>query len=197
MLGSDPPKHLIPERFTHINQRNSGTGTLQQRMTTLIPEDVAPEPWVQCIKTIINDPCAAFSPNCSDIMDYLRNNHGLFCEFLYTMFDDPPFENFYRGIPCSALPMVDDLFVKDCHWCIAIPLMGSVKRMNISQMQLDSFHKWNIYFVLAQTACFHESNQLEYLDLSGTDGPFFHFLTATGLKHMKVFNLSRSLYHQI
>ena len=184
LLGSDQKRLLISERLTHLSQRSSGTGTL----TIFIPDDVAPEPWVQCVNAIANDPCEAFSPNCSDIMDYLRNNHGQFCEFLYTMFDDAS-ENFYRGIPCSALPTVDDLFMPHCGECIAIPLMGSVKRMNLSYMQLTSYDELNILFMFI--TCFHQSNQLEYLDLSYTDDPFA--LIATGLMHMQELNLSNSL----
>ena len=197
LLGSDKKRLLISERLTRLSQRSSGTGTLHQSISAFIPNDVAPEPWVQCIKAIINDTCAAFSPNCSDIMNYLRYNHGQFCEFLYRMFDDPPSENFYRGIPCSALPMVDDLFVRHCGKCITIPLIGSVKRMNLSQMQLTSDYEWKIWITIWKLTCFHKSNQLEYLDLSSTNGPFENFLYSNGLMHMKVFNLSNSLSHRL
>ena len=193
LLGSDQKRLHISERLTRLSQRSSGIGTLHQSISAFIPDDVAPEPWVQCIKAIINDTCAAFSPNCSDIMNYLRYNHGQFCEFLYRMFDDPPSENFYRGIPCSALPMVDDLFVRHCGKCITIPLVGSVKRMNLSQMQLTSDYEWKIWVMIWKLTCFHKSNQLEYLDLSSTNGPFENFLYANGLMHLKVFNLSNSL----
>ena len=109
LLNSNP---TFPELEKYTNRRrNLSTGTFQQRVESFIPYDVAPEHWPQCIDALRNDPCEIFIPNCSDTLDYLRHNHGQFCELLYVLFY-PAYEEYYRGIPCSALPAVDDLFQK-------------------------------------------------------------------------------------
>ena len=167
-------------------QRIFGTGTC---FAPIIPDDVAPKHWLPCIYAAIDNPCKVFSPTCSDIMAYLRNNHGQFCELLYAVLDDVSTKNFYRGIQCSSLPTVDDLFDIDCAYCIAIPLMGSIKRMNLSNLQLDTYDSDVVEYALDTSMCFHHANQLEYADLSDN---YREFSALTGLIQMKVLNLSHS-----
>ena len=195
-LPSSEPEEFSDERRATGNiQRNLDTGTFQQRISAIIiPDAISSQPWLQCINATNNDPCEAFSPNCSKILDYLRQNHGLFCELLYTVFDDPLFENFYRGIMCSALPRVDDIFQKSCGGCIVIPTMGSTTRLHLNNL--------NIYdqppdpFFTFKSVCFHPSNQLEYVNFSENFEhgyqhiTFYLSLDLIGLTHINVLNVS-------
>ena len=106
-------------------------------------------------------PCELFSANCSDTMDYLRHNHSEFCELLYIVGIA-----FYQ-IPCSALPTVDDLYQKHCQGCIVYPIMGSVNRLKFLDGNIYGKTFNHIYTQEEHKyVCFHQSNQLEYLDLS-------------------------------
>ena len=182
---------IIPSLFLRIIHRILDTGTLFPPITA---DGVAPKYWAKCMFAAIDSPCEMLSPNCSDVMAYMRNNHELFCELLYAVLDDISTENFYRGIPCSSLPTVDDLFHIDCAYCIAIPLMGSIKRMNLSHLQMDTSDSDAVEYALYKSMCFHHANQLEYADLSDNllYPHYYDFGSLTGLTHMKVLNLSHS-----
>ena len=178
-------------------KRNLSTGTFQRRIASLIPDDVGPEYWSHCTNILLYnfDSCEIFSPNCSDTLEYLRHNHSQFCELLYTLKTD------YSGIPCSALPALDDMYQKNCDRCCITPIMGSTKRLKL--IKRNSYDKTFNHIIYTQThtnLCFHQSNQLEYLDLSGNVDlvqrffrvPDYQQSTVTGLTHIKVLNVSNT-----
>ena len=143
-----------PERINHRSRKSLGIDTLQQRIAAITPDGVTSEAWAECINATIWQPCKAFNPNCSEVMNYLRHNHEQFCELLYTIFDDLPSGNFSRGIRCSALPRVDDMFQKNCSDCFVIPVMGSISRIAVNNLNRYD-HDRNVHL-----ECFHQSNQL-------------------------------------
>ena len=185
----------VVERNTSRIRRSLLTDSQQQWFTMSLPNDVFPEPWQRCISAAVSDPCEVFSPNCSDLMDYLRNNHGQFCELFYKAFDDRSHENFFRGIPCSALPTVDDLFQEGCSECVVIPFMGSARRLNLNNLNIYD-ETGNPRRFGQGTTCFHRSNKLQHIDLSenfehgylGIDKCLTSYLS--GLEHVRLFNLS-------
>ena len=188
LFGSNP---RFPDQDGLTNRRrNLSTGTLQHRISSLVLDDVISEQWMDCDSLLSFDPCYAFSSNCTDYMDYLRHNHFQFCEFLYSL------HMFHDAIPCSALPTVDDFFQQHCPLCLVFPIMGSIKRLKVIdghiRMPFDLSPPEHTNF------CFHPSNQLEYLDISWTTylvQDFFALYnqsTITGLKHMKVLNVSNT-----
>ena len=194
--GNTPTTHLrtFTRKLTFRIRKSLGTGTLQQRIATIIPHDATPDAWVECINATIKKPCEAFSPNCSDVMNYLRNNHGQFCELLYTIVDDPPSENFYHGIPCSALPTVDDMFQEDCFDCIVIPTMGSISRIILNNLNIYDAPK-QLTIPISYPKCFHQSNKLEYLDLSENfdmDTRIFPYIFPLTLRHINILNVSNT-----
>ena len=192
-LYSTTTRDRIFKIVDRIILRIISTGTL---FAPIPPDYLAFEDWMPCICAAIQHPCELFLPVCSDTMAYLRNNHWQFCELLYAVLDDVSTENFYRGISCSSLPTVDDLFDRDCAYCIAIPLMGSIKRMNLGHLQMDTYESDVVNYALRRSVCFHHANQLEHVDLSDNllYPHYYHsFLSlTTGLMHMKVLNLSHS-----
>ena len=158
------------------------------------PDDDISEHWWQCIETLMTETCEVFRPNCSDTIDNLRRNHSRFCELMYS------FDIFDREIPCSALPAFDDLYQKHCHFCRVYPIMGSIKRLKFRDGHTYNKEFNRIYTPKHTNLCFHQSNQLEYLDLSGNaylaQGRFrvanYQQTSITGLIHMKVLNVSNT-----
>ena len=185
LFGSNPS---LPDQKGFISKRkNLRTGAYQMRISSLLPDYVHAEPWSQCI-TDMYDGCDLFSPNCSDTLNYLRHNHSEFCEMLYDIGMFPPI------IPCSALPAIDDVYQESCEFCEVYPMMGSLKRL-----KLYNEYKWDkklndLYTSKQENLCFHQSNQLEYLDVSGNVLLAQDFVQSysqsTGLKHIKVLNVS-------
>ena len=179
LLGSNP------NRFTN-RRRDLSTGTFQQTVTSLVADDVIFEHWLQCF----TDACGIFRPNCSGTIDYLRLNHGQFCEFMYASHMYP------REISCLALPALDDIYQQQCINCIAEPIMGSTKRLINRNINENKFN--NLDTQMHRALCFHQSNQLEYLDLSGNTQflneflPFDQQFTILGLKHIKELNVSNT-----
>ena len=174
------------------------TSTLQQRISLLVPEDVVSEYWSQCVKVIPDyEPCDIFSPNCSETRNHLRHNHSLFCEVLYAITDY--FEDdFYQGIPCSSLPSFDDIFQENCDACIVFPTIGSTRLLKLNTVSSYEKKLRHTYTQTHPNVCFHQSNQLEYLDLSGnvelvnlfTSFADLNQSVITGLIHIKVVNVS-------
>ena len=144
LLDANPTSHDL-ERFTK-RRRNFNTGTFQQGISSLTPDDVVLENWSQCTQYLMDEPCEIFSPNCSDTLDYLRHNHSHFCEWLYTMFYR--ITNIKEKVyPCSALPTVDDMFQKniDCDSCFVIPTIGATKSLKLNNLvNYQRMHKKNV-----------------------------------------------------
>ena len=132
-------------------------------------------------------------------MDYLRHNHRQFCELLYAVFDDPPSENFYYGIPCSALPTLDGMFQKKSMNCIYAT--GFAKRIHLNNLNIyDAPYKINFNKMPYSGYLQIQLNHLEYLDLSASfDNEYpYHptyfrlFHTVPHFNHLKVLNASNS-----
>ena len=181
------PRYPAQEGFGN-KRSNLSTGTYQQRISSLVYSGH----WSQCIKDLVYsyDRCVIFSPNCSDAMDYLRHNHSAFCEVLYAR------GMFEHGIPCSALPAIDDVYQKHCPLCVVYPTMGSLKRLKLHN-EYNWDKKFNdVYTPKRKNFCFHQSNQWEYLDVSESVDLVQDFVAAfqqfTGLKHIKVLNVSNT-----
>ena len=195
LLGSNPRFPEL-ERFTS-RKRTLHTGTFQQRISLLLPEDVVSEYWSQCATYLVIKPCDIFSPKCSDTRNHLRHDHSLFCELLYE-FANPYEFGAYRGIPCSSLPSFDDMFQKNCDKCVVFPTMGSTKLLKLKNLNSYERKFSHTYTQKEPNLCFHQSNQLEYLDLSG-NAKLVYFFTlfanynlsvVTGLIHVKFLNVS-------
>ena len=189
LFGSNP---RFRDQDGFINRRrNVSTVTLQHRISSLVRDHMFSEQWMNCDLMLANGPCAAFDSECTDYMDYLRHNHSLFCEFLYG------YSIFHSAIPCSALPTVDDLYQQHCQDCSVFPIMVSIKRLKLIYGHIHVPIN-NLIIKSKQTNfCFHWSNQLEYLDISSNTYLVQEFLTyntstITGLKHMKVLNVSNT-----
>ena len=196
----------FPELDTFTNRRRYrrylNTRIFQQRISLLVPDDAVSEYWSQCAEYLAHNPCDIFSPNCSETRNHLRHDHSLFCEVLYAL-TDPLKSDFYQGIPCSSLPSFDDLFQRNCDTCFVIPTLGPTKRLKLSI--LDSYERTFSHTYTQQpdtqthpNVCFHQQNQLEYIDLSGNVDVLYFFtlyfsynqFTITGLIHIKVLNVS-------
>ena len=192
LLGSGPRFHHL-ERFTH--SRNLNFGSFQEKVASLNPNDIVSEYWSECSSVLQYDACEIFSPNCSYIVDYLRHNHSEFCKLMY-MSIYPPSMAFktYSGIPCSAVPRFDDIYQKNCLGCTVFPTMGSMKHLKLSNRDISDKKFNRIYTQMDPSVCFHLSNQLEYLDLSGNVALVHLFpdqqFSITGLIHIKVLNVS-------
>ena len=116
--------HSFPDRERFTNRRqNLSTATFQQRVVSLVTVDLVPEHWTQCTEYLTSKPCEIFSPNCSDTLDYLRRNHSQFCKLVKRRFYHPSITyRSYDGIPCSAIPTVDDIYQKTVLTVLFFPL---------------------------------------------------------------------------
>ena len=160
------------------------------------PSFIPLEFWDVCYSSsIIFGQCFIFSPACNFTLDQLRHNQSHFCEAMSAAID-PFYMRFYNEMPCSAWPTVDDTFSKNCAHCTVYPTMGSATHLRLNSHDLlfkysDSF--FDTSYNSSYNVCFHPSNQLEYVDLSGNVGLFpDHQLTITGLIHLKVLNVSHT-----
>ena len=195
-LQGSNPRFPEQEKFTN-RRRHLHSSTFQQRISLLVPDDVVSQNWSQCAEYFDNDPCDIFSPNCSDTRNHLRHDHSLFCELLYAFAG--AFESgFYQGIPCSSLPSFDDIFQRNCVRCSVFPTTGSAKLLMLKALNSHEKKFSHTYTQTHPNVCFHQSNQLEYLDLSGNAYMVYMFnvlfadmnLSVTGLTHIKVLNAS-------